>query len=103
MCIGLPMTIMSRDGASALCERRGEQRQVSLLLLDDPPVGACVLVFVDTAVRLLDAEEARHIDDALDGLEAVLRGEAFEHLFADLIEREPMLPEFLRPAVELEK
>lgn len=96
MCLGLPMTIVARDGATALCERRGEQRRVSVLLLDDPPVGTPVLVFIDTAVRVLDAEEARRIDDAVDGLAAALNGESFEHLFADLVDREPQLPQFLR-------
>ena len=97
MCIGLPMTIVARDGATALCERRGEQRRVSVMLLDDPPVGAAVLVFIDTAVRLLDPEEARRIDAALDGLAAALDGRDFDHLFVDLVDREPQLPEFLRP------
>jgi hydrogenase expression/formation protein HypC len=96
MCLGLPMTIVAREGATALCERRGEQRRVSVLLLEDPPVGTSVLVFIDTAVRVLDPEEARRIDDAVEGLAAALNGEDFEHLFADLVNREPELPEFLR-------
>lgn len=100
MCVGVPMTIIETDGATALCARRGERRRVSILLLDSPPVGTQVLVFVDTAMRVLDAEEARHIDDALDGLAAALNGESFEHLFADLIDREPPLPDFLRQQLE---
>jgi len=92
------MTIVETNGASALCERRGERRQVSVLLLDQPPVGAQVLVFIDNAVRLLDAVEARQIDDAIDGLAAACNGDNFDHLFADLIDREPELPEHLRQA-----
>lgn len=102
MCLGLPMTIMETDGVTALCERRGERRRVSVLLLGEVPVGTSVLVFIDSAVRVLDAEESRRIDDALDGLAAALNGESFEHLFADLIDREPQLPEFLRTADPLE-
>ncbi len=98
MCLGIPMTIVETNGASALCERRGERRQVSVLLLDQPPVGAQVLVFIDNAVRLLDAVEARQIDDAIDGLAAACNGDNFDHLFADLIDREPELPEHLRQA-----
>lgn len=98
MCLGVPMTIVETNGMSALCERRGERRQVSVLLLHQPPVGAQVLVFIDNAVRLLDAEEARQIDNAIDGLAAACNGEDFDHLFADLIDREPELPEHLRPA-----
>lgn len=96
MCLGVPMTIIETDDVSALCERRGERRLVSVLLLDRPPVGAKVLVFIDNAVRLLDALEARQIDDAIDGLAAACNGEDFDHLFADLIDREPELPEHLR-------
>ncbi len=96
MCIGLPMTIVACDGATALAERRGEQRRISLLLVGELPAGARVLVFIDSAVRVLDADEARQIDDALDGLAAAIEGRDFEHLFADLIDREPQLPEHLR-------
>ncbi len=55
-----------------------------------------MLVHIDTAIRVLDAEEARLIDDALKGLEAAMRGENFDALFADLIDHEPQLPEHLR-------
>ncbi|HEY0329117.1 MAG TPA: HypC/HybG/HupF family hydrogenase formation chaperone [Rhodopseudomonas sp.] len=99
MCVGLPMTVLSSDNGSALCERRGEQRRVSTLLIGEVAVGDRVLVFIDNAMRLLDAEEARLIDDALDGLAAAMQGRDFEHLFADLIDREPQLPEFLRNQV----
>ena len=97
MCIGIPMTVVESDGQVALCERRGEVRRVSLLLLGEVPVGTQVLVHMDSAVRVLDAEEARQIADALDGVAAALAGQPFEHLFADLIDREPELPAFLRP------
>jgi len=96
MCLGLPMTIVETDGMSALCEFHGERRRISVLLLSNPPVGAKVLVFVDTAVRLLDDEEARLIADAIDGLSAALKGEDCDRFFADLINREPQLPEHLR-------
>lgn len=97
MCVGLPMTVLSIEATSALCERRGEHRSVSTALIgDDVAPGEQLLVFIDNAVRKLDAEEARQIDDALDGLAAALDGKPFEHLFADLIDREPQLPEHLR-------
>jgi len=96
MCLGLPMTIVETDGVSALCEFRGELRRVSVLLLSRPPVGAKVLVFVDTAIRLLDDEEARLIADAIEGVSAALNGEDCDRFFADLIDREPQLPEHLR-------
>ena len=96
MCLGLPMTIIETDGMSALCEYRNERRRVSVMLLSEPPVGAKVLVYIDTAMRILDEEEARQIADALDGLDAALNGEDCDRFFADLLNREPQLPEHLR-------
>lgn len=96
MCLGLPMTIVETDGISALCRHGDETRQVSVLLLSNPPVGAKVLVYLDSAVRLLDDEEARLIGEALQGLEAAMKGENCDRFFADLIDREPELPEHLR-------
>jgi len=97
MCIGLPMRVVGGDAFVATCERRGATESVSLLLVGPQPVGTPLLVHLGTAVRVLDAAEAQQIDDALDGLAAALDGQPFEHLFADLIDREPQLPDFLRP------
>ena len=96
MCLGLPMTVVEGDEFTALCARRGETRRVSMLLVGRQAAGTRLLVHLDNAVRVLDAAEAEAIDRALDGLAAASAGEAFEHLFADLIDREPELPEHLR-------
>lgn len=96
MCLGIPMTILTGSNSCALCGRGDEMRQVSLMLIGPQPSGTKVLVHIDTAVRVLDAEEADAIDRALEGLAAALDGRAFEHLFQDLIDREPELPPHLR-------
>ncbi|MCP3392452.1 HypC/HybG/HupF family hydrogenase formation chaperone [Bradyrhizobium sp. CCGB12] len=96
MCLGLPMTIIETDGRSALCEYGNQQRRISVMLLSEPSVGSKVLVCVDTAVRLLDADEARLIAQALDALYAILNGEDYDGFLADLIDHEPQLPEHLR-------
>ena len=96
MCLGIPMVVVEGDDMQALVERRGEQRRVSMLLVGEQPVGSIVLVHIDSAVRVLDAGEAKLIDDGLDGVAAALEGKPFDHLFADLVDREPQLPEFLR-------
>ncbi|WP_051334873.1 HypC/HybG/HupF family hydrogenase formation chaperone [Bradyrhizobium sp. Ai1a-2] len=96
MCLGLPMTIVETDGVSALCEYGNERRRVSVLLLSEPPVGANVLVYIDTAMRLLDDDEARLIAAALQGLGAALIGQEWAPFFADLVNRDPQLPEHLR-------
>jgi hydrogenase expression/formation protein HypC len=90
------MEVIEGDDVTALCARGDERRRVSMLLLGRQQIGAKVLVHIDTAVRVLDEEEAEQIGRALDGLAAALRGEEFESAFADLIDREPQLPEHLR-------
>lgn len=96
MCIGLPMRVIACDAGMALCDRRGGSHAIDTLLLGAVAPGDWVLVFQGAAVRVLDAAEAGLIDDALDGLAAALEGRAFDHLFADLIGREPQLPAHLR-------
>jgi hydrogenase expression/formation protein HypC len=96
MCLGVPMRIIEGDEVSALCARGDETRRVSMLLVGAQAPGTQLLIHIDTAIRVLDAQEAQLIDDALRGLDAALRGEEFESLFADLIDREPQLPEHLR-------
>jgi hydrogenase expression/formation protein HypC len=96
MCLGIPMLVLEHDGATALCERRGERRQVSLALVGDVPVGSFVLVHVETAIRAIDAAEAALVDDALLCLEAVSEGRPIDGFFADLTGREPELPPHLR-------
>lgn len=96
MCLGVPMTILEADEFSALCARGEERRRVSLLLVGPQQAGTRLLVHIDSAIRVLEEEEAAQLDRALDGLAAALRGENFEDAFADLIERGPRLPGQLR-------
>ncbi len=72
MCLGVPMRIIESDGFTALCERRGERRRVNVMLIEEAPVGAWVLVHINNAVRLLDEEEAQLINEALDELASAL-------------------------------
>ncbi|MQX37450.1 HypC/HybG/HupF family hydrogenase formation chaperone [Roseospira navarrensis] len=96
MCLGLPMRILETHGTVALCAGRDTARAVSLALVDDPPVGSWVLVHRDTAFQTLTDEEAAQIDRALDAVMEVRAGGAVDHLFADLVDREPELPAHLR-------
>ncbi len=95
MCLGLPMRIVSGDDLSAVAERSGEQRTISMLLSGAVAPGTFVLVHLGSAVRVLDDEEARLIDEAIAGLEAANRGENVDQYFADLIGRTPQLPSHL--------
>ncbi len=100
MCVGVPMRILAVSPGTALAEVDGETRTVSTLLLGhDPEIGQHVLVHMNSAIRLIDAEEARIVRDALAAVLAAERGQPFEHLVADLIAREPELPDHLKPAL----
>jgi hydrogenase expression/formation protein HypC len=96
MCVGLPMRVTQTDGTVATVEGRGERRQISLLLVGPQAVGTPVLVHIDAAVRVLTEEEVPLLEQALDGLSAVLQGEAPDLYFADLIGRTPQLPPHLQ-------
>ena len=101
MCIGVPMQVSVVSGAgTAVCvggQEGSGARTVDTLLLDSPArPGDWLLVHVGVAIRALDAEEARQIADALRAVTAAAAGEPFEHLLADLIDREPQLPPHLR-------
>ncbi len=97
MCIGVPMRVIEGDDMTALCERAGATHRVSMWLVGAQPPGAYVLTHLGAAVRALDPEEARLIDEALTGLAEAVEGGDYEARFADLIGREPQLPEHLRP------
>ena len=103
MCLGVPLQVREiLSPAAVRCAQPGAQvllREVNTGLLEDAPAtGDWLLVHVDVAIRTLSPDEAQQIGDALRAVEAAARGESFEHLIADLIEREPQLPEHLRPA-----
>jgi hydrogenase assembly chaperone HypC/HupF len=102
MCVGIPMRIERVEGFRARCRAHtGEARSVDLALVGDQPEGTWLLVFLDTAREVLDPQRARQIHEALAAVDAVMSGEtAVDHLFADLVDREPPLPEHLRHLVK---
>ncbi len=78
-----------------------DRRPVETSLLEQPPQpGDWLLVHVNVAIRALDAGEAGQISDALLAVTRAAAGESFEHLLADLIDREPQLPAHLRQGFE---
>lgn len=118
MCLGVPLQVESLDASGqALCRvgdvdsgatfaattqketaPSGEGlRAVDTLLLDAPPKpGDWLLVHVSVAIRALEPLEAMQIRDALAAVTAAATGQAYEHLIADLVDREPQLPPHLR-------
>ena len=99
MCLGLPMQVLEMVEGYALCEAGGEVRRIDTLLVGDQQPGTWLLTFLDTAREVLSEDKAQQIREALQALELAMQGEAgVDHLFADLVEREPQLPDFLRPS-----
>jgi hydrogenase expression/formation protein HypC len=99
MCIGTPFCLSEAGAFSANGVSRHEQRTLSLLLTGPLQAGDWVLAQGDLAIRQIDASEALLIADALDACAAAELGQDFEAGFADLIDREPQLPEWLRQPV----
>ncbi len=103
MCIGVPMRITEIAEGTALCQARdnSETQRIDTLLVGDVPVGTWVLVFLGAAREVLDETAAHQISDALAALDIAMHGNGspgqIDHLFADLVDREPQLPDFLKP------
>jgi len=97
MCLGIPMQVIRIEGVFAVCQGRGETRRLNMSLLGEQPAGTWVLAHLEWAREVLNADEAARIAAALDALERVMQGGTdIDDLFADLVGREPQLPEFLR-------
>jgi hydrogenase expression/formation protein HypC len=112
MCLGIPMQVIRVDGAdghSVVCCGRNGVERIDTLRTGPLEVGQWVLCSLGAAREVIDALRAAQIDAALDALTAVLSGEGdpdemtalIDHHFSDLVNREPQLPEFLRPTMEV--
>lgn len=68
MCLGVPMRVVENDGYTALCEAKGIERTVSLLLLqhEDVAVGDHVMVHVGYAIQKISDAEAASTWQLLD-------------------------------------
>jgi hydrogenase expression/formation protein HypC len=99
MCLAWPMQVLETDDSWAWCDDRGTRVRVDVRLIEAAPAGSWLLVFHGTAREVVDAAQAARVAAALEAVAATMRGETdVAHHFADLIDREPQLPEFLRPA-----
>lgn len=97
MCLGIPMEVVSAEGNVATCRGRFGVVRIDATLVAPVAVGEWLLTWLGSARSKLDATEAGRIDQALDALEAVERGEVdVAKYFPDLVDREPQLPEHLR-------
>jgi hydrogenase expression/formation protein HypC len=76
MCIAIPLRVVAVAPGRAVCEGRGEVREVETALVGDCAVGDWLLVFIDSARERISAARAHEVNAALDLLQAALRGEA---------------------------
>jgi hydrogenase assembly chaperone HypC/HupF len=92
------MRVTEVEGMFAWCDGRNGLKRINTMLIGDVNPGDWLLTFLDSAREAIDAERAAMINSALDALERVASGQDnFDDCFADLIGREPQLPDFLRP------
>ena len=105
MCIGVPMQVIEMRGTFALCEAEGKQELVDMILVGDQVQNTWILNFLGAAREVLTAENAENITQALSALNDVTQGTGsqIDHLFADLIDREPELPPHLQAQVLAQK
>lgn len=98
MCLGIPMQVIEVHETTALCAGRNGQMLINTMLLEKVEVGQWLLTFLDAGREVIDAERAALVNAALDGLQALSDGSEVDMdvFFADLVNREPALPEFLR-------
>ncbi len=97
MCIGIPMQVIAAEPGRAWCAARGEACWIDTALVGAVSPGDWLMTFLGAAREPIGAETAQRTLDAIAALEAAMRGEAtdFDALFADLVGREPQLPDHL--------
>jgi hydrogenase expression/formation protein HypC len=91
VCIGIPMQVVESNDFVARCEGRGETADLNMLLVGPQEPGTWVLNFLGSAREVLTEDEARKINDALDALEAIMRGDPdvdIDAHFSDLVDHE---------------
>jgi hydrogenase expression/formation protein HypC len=103
MCMAIPMQVIRMEGLMAICQGRAGPEPIDTLLTGPLEPGQWVLCFLGAAREVVDAAQAARVGDALSALQAILAGAGdvaglIDSHFADLVEREPQLPEHLRPA-----
>ncbi len=98
MCLGIPMQVLQMQENRALCTNDNKETWVDMSLVGEQPPGSWVLVFLGSAREVLDEGRAEQITRALTAVAEVMsgKGKNIDDLFADLIEREPQLPEHLQ-------
>ena len=97
MCIGIPMQVVEPRDGFAVCRSQDELHRIDTLLVGEQPAGTWLLTFLGSAREVLTPRDAAQILDALQAVQLALQGDGnVDHLFQDLVDREPELPGHLR-------
>jgi len=97
MCVGIPMQVIENAEGHAWCQAHGQLRRIDTLLVGNQPVGTWLLTFLGAAREVLSTARATQINEALQAVNLAMQGDSrLDHLFPDLVGREPQLPAFLR-------
>ncbi|MES9862868.1 MAG: HypC/HybG/HupF family hydrogenase formation chaperone [Candidatus Thiodiazotropha sp. LLP2] len=75
MCVGIPVQVIEAGDFVARCRSRNGEEQINMMLTGPQPVGTWLLTFLGSAREVISEEDARHIDQALDGLSAIMSNE----------------------------
>ncbi len=99
MCLGVPYCVIETRGWMARCSGpEGEEQQIDLALGGEQPPGTWLLTYLGAAREVISPERAQAITNALAALDAAFVGDhdRIDALFADLVDREPSLPDHLK-------
>lgn len=105
MCIGTPMQVIESSEHCAIVDDGGTHHQVGTALVGPQVPGTWLLIFLGDAREVMDEDNALKTREALQAVSAIMQGDKqIEHLFTDLINREPQLPPHLqaptKPAIQ---
>lgn len=98
------MQVIEMRESHALCEADDKQELIDMMLVGDQPKGTWILNFLGAAREVMTPEFAKQTRQALSALGDVMGGDIannnqIDHLFPDLVNREPQLPEHLQALV----
>lgn len=87
MCVGIPAQVIEAGDFVARCRTRNGEEQVNMMLTGSQPVGTWLLTFLGSAREVITEQDARQINQALDGLSAIMSSEEeidVDHYFPDI-------------------
>jgi hydrogenase expression/formation protein HypC len=87
MCVGIPAQILETGEFVARCRTRNGEERINMMLTGPQPAGTWLLTFLGSAREVISEQDALRIDQALDGLGAIMGGATeidLEHYFPGL-------------------